>query len=74
MFQYRVSFFKDLLNSSGHNFRCLQGQIVVRASPGPTHAIACAEREFATLNCVNDWKLLADSVEVVADNRGALPN
>lgn len=74
MSQYRVLFFKDLLNSNGHLFKCLQGQIVVRGSNDTTQAVASASREFEMLNRVNDWKLYADSIEVVADDRREFPS
>ena len=74
MSQYRVFFFKDLLNSNGHLFKCLQGQIVVRDSDDTTQAVECASREFEMLNRVSDWKLYADSIEVVADDRRVSAN
>ena len=40
---YRVSFYKDLLNSDGHSFKCLQRQIDVQ-SEGPSQALVLAER------------------------------
>ena len=35
MNNYRVSFYKDLCNSDGHSFKCLQRQIEVQ-SVGPS--------------------------------------
>ena len=35
MTSYRVSFYKDLLNSDGHSFKCLQRQVDVQ-SDGPS--------------------------------------
>jgi hypothetical protein len=69
MSQYRVFFFKDLLNCNGHLFKCLQGQIVVHDSNDTRQAVASASREFEMLNRVSDWKLYADTIEVVADER-----
>ena len=55
---YRVSFYKDLLNSNGHHFKCLQRQIDVQ-SDGPPHALVLAEQQ------IDGAHLNADCVEVV---------
>jgi hypothetical protein len=55
---YRVSFYKDLLNSDGHSFKCLQRQIDVQ-SEGPSQALVLAER------LVDNERMNADCVEVV---------
>jgi len=54
---YRVSFYKDLLNSDGHSFKCLQRQVEVQ-SGGPSQALVLAER------LVDNERLNADCVEV----------
>ena len=43
MNDYRVSFYKDLLNSDGHNFKCLQHQIDIQ-SDDPSQALVLAEQ------------------------------
>ena len=58
MNHYRVSFYKNLLNSDGHSFKCLQRQLDVRAD-GPSQALVSAER------LVDNDRLNADCVEVV---------
>jgi len=58
MNSYRVSFYKDLLNSDGHSFKCLQRQVVVQ-SEGPSQAMVLAER------LVDNERLNADCVEVM---------
>ena len=58
MNNYRVSFYKDLLNSDGHSFKCLQRQVDVR-SDGPSQALVLAER------LVDNERLNADCVEVM---------
>jgi hypothetical protein len=58
MNNYRVSFYKDLCNSDGHSFKCLQRQVDVQ-SDGPSEALALAER------LVDNERLNADCVEVV---------
>jgi hypothetical protein len=58
MNNYRVSFYKDLLNSDGHSFKCLQRQVDVR-SEGLSQALVLAER------LVDSERLNADGVEVM---------
>lgn len=58
MKNYRVSFYKDLLSSDGHNFRCLQRQIDVE-SDDPSQALILAKQKIG-----ND-RLNLDSVKVV---------
>jgi len=58
MNNYRVSFYKDLLNSDGHSFKCLQRQVDVQ-SDGPSQAMVLAER------LVDNQRLDADCIEVV---------
>ena len=58
MHNYRVSFYKDLCNSDGHSFKCLQRQIEVQ-STGPSQALVLAER------LVDNDRLNADCVEVM---------
>ena len=58
MNNYRVSFYKDLCNSDGHSFKCLQRQIDVQ-SIGPSQALVLAER------LVDNERLNADCVEVM---------
>jgi hypothetical protein len=69
MSDYRVSFFKNLLSSDGHRFRCLQQAIEVRDSETPEHAAELASRKFETLHGLGDWRLRADSMEVVSADR-----
>jgi hypothetical protein len=57
MNSYRVSFYKDLCNSDGHSFKCLQRQIEVQ-SVGPSQALQLEER------LVDNERLNADCVEV----------
>lgn len=58
MNNYRVSFYKDLCNSDGHSFKCLQRQVDVQ-SEGPSEALVLAER------LVDNERLNADCVEVM---------
>ena len=45
MNSYRVSFYKNICNSDGHSFKCLQRQIEVQ-SVGPSQALQLAERDY----------------------------
>jgi hypothetical protein len=58
MNSYRVCFYKDLLNSDGHRFKCLQRQVDIQ-SDGPSQAVVLAEK------MVDNERLNADCVEVV---------
>jgi len=63
MTRYKVFFFKNLLSSDGHPFRCLQQTIEVEAS-SPERAVQVAERRYQRLHRVPSWKLHADNVEL----------
>ncbi|WP_291845877.1 hypothetical protein [Bradyrhizobium sp.] len=58
MNNYRVSFYKEILNSDGHRFKCLQRQVDVQ-SDGLSQALVAAER------LVDNERLNADCVEVM---------
>lgn len=45
MNDYRVSFYKNLLNSDGHNFKCLQRQVDVQ-SDDSSQALILAEQKI----------------------------
>jgi hypothetical protein len=63
MSTYHVSFFKHLLSSDGHPFKCLQQQIDVNDAETAAQAAESASRAFEALyGC--DWKLHADSIEI----------
>jgi hypothetical protein len=65
MSAYHVSFFKNLLTSDGHPFKCLQQRIDIRDAASVAQAAESASREFEALyGC--PWKLHADSIEVIA--------
>ena len=57
MNHYRVSFYKDICNSDGHSFKCLQRQVDVQ-SDGLSQALMLAEQ------LVDNERLNADCVEV----------
>lgn len=64
MSTYRVSFFKNLLSSDGHQHRCLQQQIDVSNATSPRQAAQCAALEFEKLRGERAWAICADLVEV----------
>ena len=61
---YRVSFFKNLLSSDGHSFKCLQQSIVIRGARDAERAVEAAKRRFERLCHMADWRLYADDVEL----------
>jgi hypothetical protein len=73
MSEYRVSFFKNLLSSDGHKFKCLQHQIDVHESEDAARAAEIASRQFEQLHRLRHWRLLADSMEVEAAKRSEQP-
>ena len=66
MSTYHVSFFKCLLSSDGHPFKCLQQRIDISDAESAEHA-ENASRAFETLYGF-PWKLRADSIEVTGPN------
>jgi hypothetical protein len=65
MSAYHVSFFKYLVSSDGHPFKCLQQRIDVSDAVSAAQAAESASRAFEALyGC--PWKLHADSIEVIA--------
>jgi hypothetical protein len=66
---YRVSFFKYLLSSDGHPFKCLQQQLDIPDVESADQAVDSAARQFEELHGLRNWKLFADSVEVACTER-----
>ena len=65
MSAYQVTFFKTLLSSDGHPFKCLQQRIGISDAGSSAQAVEAASKEFEALyGC--PWKLHADSIEVIA--------
>jgi hypothetical protein len=63
MRQYRVSFFKKLVDSTGHPFEPCQGVVDTRALDQEL-AIENARLKFAEIKDVGDWSLRADYASV----------
>jgi hypothetical protein len=66
MSTYHIGFFKNLLSSNGHPFKCLQRRIDVTDAESPAQATESASRTFEALYR-GPWGLHADSIEVNAD-------
>ena len=66
---YRVSFFRELLSSDGHPYKCLQQTIDVRRARNPDRAMLTAERRFERRHHVAYWTLCADFVELEIDGK-----
>lgn len=56
---YRVTFFKKVCDSTGHEFDVLQGAVEVHAESSGS-AVQVARREFAKLKDVSQWTMRAD--------------
>lgn len=69
MSQYRVSFFKTLCNSSGHSFKCLQLQVDVDDVADERQAQELASRQLEKLRGLQNWRQVADLVEVQGAER-----
>lgn len=66
--KYKVSFLKDLVSSDGHPFRCVQETIFVAAKT-PAEATKMAQEQFQHHRNIHDWRLYADSVDIVEDRK-----
>jgi hypothetical protein len=69
--KYRVAFFKSLLSSDGHPFKCLQEQIVLSDMETSTQAAECASKLFAAHHGSLEWRFYADEVQVTLANNGS---
>ncbi|NVO12614.1 MAG: hypothetical protein HXX10_01120 [Rhodoplanes sp.] len=61
---YEVRFFKTLLSSDGHAFRCLQDSLEITNARSAKTAIVRAERQYEKLHNVSTWDRWADSVDI----------
>ena len=51
---YRVIFFKNLLSSDGHPFKCIQRAIDIRHAKNADRAVEAAELRYERLHRVHD--------------------
>ena len=59
-----MSFFKDLISSDGHPFKCIQKVIEIRHARSADRAIQAAEIRYERLHHVHDWTLHSDCLEL----------
>ncbi len=73
MSTYHVTFYKKLLSSDGHPFKCVQGDLYMDAQH-PRQAAESAFRRFERTRGVHDWRELADyfDLEVTDDHSRSL--
>jgi hypothetical protein len=64
--QYRIAFFKYLLSSDGHTFKCLQHTVEIRRAKNTERAFKAAEYRYERHSHLPDWKLYADTFELEA--------
>ena len=64
MHAYRISFFNDLTNSSGHPFHCCQRVVEIRAAKSKDRAIEAAKRRFARRESISHWHVHAHTIAV----------
>ena len=64
MTAYKISFFNELTNDSGHNFHCCQRVIEIRSAKSKDRAIRAAKRRFERRERVQHWGIRATSIEV----------
>ena len=69
MTSYRVSFFKYVLSSDGHPFKCLQQVIEIRRAKSADRAVQAAERQYEKLRGIYKWTLHADYLELEVDGK-----
>ena len=71
MTHFQVTFSKSLLNSDGHQFKCTQRVIDLDAIDAEV-ALESAKRRFEGLFRLPNWRMRADSAEVLATQSGPL--
>ena len=68
MTHYRVSYYKNLLSSDGHQFKCLQKQFDL-AKESAEKAEEIAAHQFESLHGLHSLRWFADVSEVECVNR-----
>ena len=69
MAQFHVTFFKSLLSSDGHQFKCPQHVFDLEADDAAS-ALFKASRQYEQLLHLGDWRIRADVAEVLPGNIG----
>ncbi len=65
---YRISFFNELTNDSGHVFHCCQRVVEIHSAKSKDRAIQAAKQHFARREKIADWTLRAHTIEVAEKN------
>jgi hypothetical protein len=68
MTHYRVSYFKNLLSSDGHQFKCLQKQLDLPNVESAEKAEEIAAHQFESLHGLHSLRWFADVIEVECVN------
>ncbi len=69
MATYQITFYKKVLNSSGHEIQSVQQEISVRLARSVERAVKAAELRFAHRHRTRNWKTHADLLELKIDGR-----
>jgi hypothetical protein len=64
MTHYRVSYYKNLLSSDGHQFKCLQKQFDLPNVESAEKAQEIAAHQFESLHGLHSLRWFADVIEV----------
>ena len=64
MSHYRVYYYKNLLSSDGHQFKCLHQQIDLPNVENAEEAAENAVRQFENLHLRHSLKMIADVIQV----------
>jgi hypothetical protein len=70
MTHYRVNFYKHLLSSDGHPFRCLQQSVKIGCARSIERAVLAAKHRFERRNGLRLWDLHADDFDVEIGETG----
>jgi hypothetical protein len=69
MSRYLVTFFKNLLSSDGHSFKCPQESIEIRRAKSVDRAVEAAARRYERRCRLPDWTVHADGLELEVDGK-----
>ncbi len=64
MRRYRVSFYNQLSNDTGHMCRCCQHAVEIASAKSKTRALEAAKLRFARHEATKDWRLRAQFFEI----------
>jgi hypothetical protein len=73
MSHYRVNYYKNLLSSDGHQFKCLQQQIDLPNVESAGKAEEIAARQFESLHGLHSLRWFAPVIEVSSAST-SIPN